>query len=211
VFLEVTKEAMTENLPTITEADIRQMSSEQSFERGTGYYYQGALFELVRQGNELRSSCEGSSYEPYRVSVTLGAQGIEYTHCTCPYDWGGICKHRVALLLAWIHEPESFHTVPPLDELLAKRSKEDLIALIKEMLKREPDLVRVLELPVQPDRQTPLDVDAFRRQISYALRHDFPDPEDLATELGAILETADGFREAGDWANAGAGHLSPQG
>jgi uncharacterized Zn finger protein len=195
---------MTDNLPTVTEADIRRLSSEQSFERGTDYYHHGALFELVRQGNELRAYCEGSSYEPYRVSATLGAQGIESTHCTCPYDWGGICKHRVALLLAWMHEPESFHTIPPLDELLAERSKEDLIALIKEMLKREPALVRVLELPVQPERQTPLDVDAFRRQIGYALRHDFPDSEDLATELRAILETADSFQEAGDWANAGA-------
>jgi uncharacterized Zn finger protein len=204
VFLEFIKEAMTETLPAITEADIRHLSSEQSFERGTGYYSHGALFELVRQGNELRAYCEGSSYEPYRVSVRLGARGIESTHCTCPYDWGGICKHRVALLLAWMHEPESFHTIPPLDELLAERSKEDLITLIKEMLKREPDLVRVLELPVQPDRQTPLDVDAFRRQISYALRHEFPEPEDLATELRAIVETADRFQEAGDWANAGA-------
>jgi uncharacterized Zn finger protein len=195
---------MTENLPTVTEADIRRLSSEQSFERGTDYYHHGALFELVRQGNELRAYCEGSSYEPYRVSAMLGMQGIESTRCTCPYDWGGICKHRVALLLAWMHEPESFHTIPPLDELLAERSKEDLIALIKEMLKREPDLVRVLELPVQPERQTPLDVDALRRQIGYALRHDFPDSEDLATELRAIVETADGFQEAGDWANAGA-------
>jgi uncharacterized Zn finger protein len=195
---------MTETLPTITEADIRHLSSEQSFERGTGYYYHGALFDSVRQGNELRAYCEGSSYEPYRVSVTLGARGVESTHCTCPYDWGGICKHRVALLLAWMHKPESFHTIPPLDELLAERSQEDLIALIKEMLNREPDLVRVLELPVQPDRQTPLDVDAFRRQISYALRHEFPEPEDLATELRAIAETADRFQEAGDWANAGA-------
>jgi uncharacterized Zn finger protein len=195
---------MTETLPTISEADIRRLSSEQSFERGTGYYYHGALFDLVRQGNELRAYCEGSSYEPYRVSVTLGARGVESTHCTCPYDWGGICKHIVALLLAWMHKPESFHTIPPLEELLAERSKEDLITLIKEMLKREPDLVRVLELPVQPDRQTPLDVDAFRRQISYALRHEFPEPEDLATELRAIAETADRFQEAGDWANAGA-------
>jgi uncharacterized Zn finger protein len=195
---------MTETLPTISEADIRRLSSEQSFERGSGYYYHGALFELVRQGNELRAYCQGSSYEPYRVSVTLGARGVESTHCTCPYDWGGVCKHIVALLLAWMHKPESFHTIPPLDELLAERSKEELITLIKEMLKREPDLVRVLELPVQPDRQAPLDVDAFRRQISYALRHEFPEPEDLATELRAIAEAADRFQEAGDWANAGA-------
>jgi uncharacterized Zn finger protein len=194
---------MTDNFPSITEADIRRLSSEQSFERGVDYYQGGALFELVRQGNELRAYCEGSSYEAYRVSATLEKGGILSTHCTCPYDWGGLCKHIVALLLAWVHEPGTFHTVPPLDEMLAGRSQEELIALIKEMLKREPELIRLLELPVQPDRQTPLDLNAFRRQISYALRHDFPDPEEVATELAAIVETADRFREAGDWANAG--------
>ncbi|MFQ5611684.1 MAG: SWIM zinc finger domain-containing protein, partial [Anaerolineae bacterium] len=171
----------------------------------------GALFEPVRQGNELRGYCEGSGYEPYRVSTTLGPAGVEAADCTCPYDWGGICKHIVALLLAWVHEPESFHAIPPLDELLAGRSQEELIALIKEMLKRQPDLVRLLELPVQPDRPrgAPLDLDAFRRQIGYALRrsyddYGYPRSREVATELSAIVDTARRFREAGDWANAGA-------
>jgi len=200
---------MNETLPTITEADIQRLSTEQSFERGRSYYRGGALFELVQQGNELRAYCEGSSYDAYRVSAQLGRQGIESTRCTCPYDWGGICKHLVALLLTWAHEPEIFHATPPLGEMLANRSQEELIALIKEMLKREPDLMRLLELPIQPDRQTPLSLDAFRRQISYALNREddyygSPDPEAVATELSALVDTADRFREGGDWLNAGA-------
>ena len=202
---------MSKNLPRLTEGDIRQLSNEQSFSRGQDYYRGGALFELVCQENELRAYCEGSSYEPYRVSAMLGPQGIERTHCTCPYDWGGICKHRVALLLTWVHEPESFHEVAPLEELLADRSREELVALIKEMLKREPDLVRLLELPIRPDRQTPLDLEAFRRQIDYALRqqgyhdyHDYPSAGAVAAELTHLVENARRFLEGGDWANAGA-------
>ena len=199
---------MPKNPPHLSEADIRQLSSEQSFSRGKNYYRNGTLFELIRQGNEIRAYCEGSSYEPYRVSATLGGQGVETTFCTCPYDWGGLCKHLVALLLAWVHEPDSFHAIPPLDELLAGRSKDELIGLIKEMLKRQPDLVRLLELPVQPDRQTPLDLEAFRRQISYALRqhdrYDYPNAAATATELAALVETADRFGEAEDWLKAGA-------
>ncbi len=198
---------MTENIPKITETAIKQLSSEQSFSRGQSYYRGGALFELVCQDNDLRAYCEGSGYEPYRVSATLGPGGIQNTRCSCPYDWGGICKHIVALLLTWVHKPESFHTTPPLDEMLGNRSKEELIALIKEMLKRQPDLTRVLELPVQPDRHTPLDLDAFRRQIDYALRstnhYDYPDAGATAAELSSIVDTATRFREAGDWANAG--------
>ncbi len=195
---------MPQGLPALAESDVRDLATERSFNRGVGYYRSGAIFEPVRQGDELRAYCEGSDYEPYRVSVTLGRPGIITTRCTCPYDWGGICKHIVALLLTWIHQPEAFHTLAPLDETLADRSKQELIALIKEMLKREPDLIRLLELPVQPDRRMPLDLDAFRRQINYALRREFPDADVVATELAAIAETADRFLEAGDWANAGA-------
>lgn len=172
---------MGQTTPKISEADIKRLCSDRSFQRGQSYYRSGALFEPVRQGTELRGYCEGSSYEPYRVSVRLGSQGIEHSACTCPYDWGGLCKHQTALLLTWLYEPDSFHTVAPLDELLANRSQQELIALIKEMLKREPDLVRLLELPVQPDRNTPLDLAVFRRQISYALRHDYPEIDQAAT------------------------------
>jgi uncharacterized Zn finger protein len=195
---------MSERLSPITEADVRRLASEQSFNRGASYYRSGTIFEPVRQGNELRAYCHGSSYEPYRVSATLGPQGVATTHCTCPYDWGGICKHMVALLLTWVHEPEAFQAVAPLEEALAGRSKEELIALIQEMLKREPDLVRLLELPVRPDRQAPLDLDVFRRQINYALRREYSDVGELGIELSAIVETADRFQEGGDWANAGA-------
>ena len=199
---------MTENIPTITEADIKQLSNEQSFSRGKSYYRGGAVLEPVRQGHELRAYCEGSSYQPYRVSVTLDSNGVSGTHCTCPYDWGGLCKHLIALLLTWVHEPESFNKLSPTEELLANRSKEELIVLIKEMLKREPDLARLLELPVQPDRNSPLDLEAFRKQIDYALRqydyYDYADAGAAATEVAAIVDTADRFREAGDWANAGA-------
>lgn len=72
------------------------------------------------------------------------------------------------------------------------------------MLQREPDLLRLLDLPLQSDDQRPLDLDAFRRQIDFALRHDFPDAEALGNELGAIVETAIRFLDAGDWVNAGA-------
>jgi hypothetical protein len=88
---------------------------------------------------------------------------------------------RFTLLFYIIDAIALFHTVAPLDELLANRSQQELIALIKEMLKREPDLVRLLELPVQPDRNTPLDLAVFRRQISYALRHDYPEIDQAAT------------------------------
>ena len=201
---------MTDSLPNITEETIQKMSSDKSYDRGYRYYRSGAIFDPVRQGNQLIGYCEGSQYQPYRVSAELGPSGIERINCTCPYDWGGICKHQVALLLTWVNQPDKFHTTPPLDQMLNDRSKEDLIVLIKEMLKREPDLRRLVELPVQPDRNSPLDLAAYRRQINYALNAQGDDydyyyaAQETAGELASLVDTADRFLEGGDWANAGA-------
>jgi uncharacterized Zn finger protein len=126
-----------ENLPRLTEAQVRKLASTQSFERGHSYYRSGAILEPVRQGMTLRAQCEGSEDEPYEVSVTLEQHGIADVSCTCPYDWGGACKHLIALLLTYVHEPQAFRVIPPLQTLLAGSSRETLIALIGEMVQRE--------------------------------------------------------------------------
>lgn len=195
---------MSNSIPAITEADIRELSSPEVFERGVGYYEGGALFDTRQMGDELHARCHGSSYAPYRVSAQLGPGGVVDAACSCPYDWGGICKHVVALLLAWVRSPEVFHTVAPVELRLAGKGKEALIALIGEMLRREPDLERLLDLPLHADPEDDLDLDPFRRQIEYALLGEFPDPDALAFELAAIAETGDRFAASGNWTAAGA-------
>jgi uncharacterized Zn finger protein len=194
-----------EKLPRLTESHIRNLASESSFERGTNYYRDRAVLEPIRQEMELRALCEGSDYEPYQVSVKLAKSGIAETSCTCPYDYGGICKHIVALLLAYVHEPQSFRSIPPLTALLAGLSQEELIALIGEMIKREPELLSLVELSIateQARQGKPLDVAAYRRQVRRALQHE--SPHMVEKELRSLRELAASLDKAGDWLNAGA-------
>ena len=186
----------------LTESSVRQLASAQSFERGEGYRASGAVLEPQRQGNTLTARVRGSEYEPYRVTITLGPAGIAHTRCTCPYDWGGICKHIVATLLTWVREPDSFRVLAPIDELLAERSKEDLIALVREMIARQPDLARLLDLPLHPSSPVPFDLAAFNKQIGYALSRD--DAEWAGRELAQIEAVADRYLEAGNLTHAGA-------
>jgi uncharacterized Zn finger protein len=191
----------TETMPQLSESLIRGMASGSSFERGKSYYHGGAIIEPVCQGMELRAECQGSQYEPYQVSATLTGKGVGGTTCTCPYSGGGICKHVVALLLAYIHDPQVFRVIPPLEALLAPRSQQELIALIGEMLKRYPDLMSVVELsaPTQPGR--PPDLEAYRRQIRRVLRAD--SLRAIDRELWALRDTASRLEKAGDWLGAG--------
>lgn len=194
-----------EKLPRITEAAVRGLTSEKSFERGESYYQDGAIMDPVRQGMELRAYCEGSEYEPYHLSVTLAKKGVEDTSCTCPYDWGGICKHLVAMLLTYVHNPDLFRAVPPLKEMLAQSSKEELIVIINRMIKREPELMAVVELAAatqQGRTGNSVDVAAYRRQVQRALRHD--NSRSMEKELRSLCDAAAGLAEGGDLLNAGA-------
>jgi hypothetical protein len=192
-------------LPRLTEAHVRNLATAPSFERGQAYYRDAAVLDPICQESRLRARCEGSDYEPYQVSATLGKGGITETSCTCPYDYGGICKHVVALLLTYVHEPQTFRFILPLPVLLAECSQDELIALIGEMIKQEPELLSLVELSVatgEARQGQPLDVTAYRRQARRALRH-----ERLHTvekELRALRELAARSAKADDWLNAGA-------
>jgi uncharacterized Zn finger protein len=194
-----------EKLPKLTEAQIRALSSVQSFERGKSYYQDGAIVEPLRQGLELRAECEGSEYEPYQISVTLNTKGVEKTSCTCPYDWGGICKHIVALLLAYVHNPRAIRLIEPLDKMLAGKSKDDLITIIQDMLRHQPGLISVVELTTETQKikqGKPMNVSIYRTQARQAMQHE--STRSVERELKALGETAARLARGGDLINAGA-------
>lgn len=189
--------------------DIRQDTSGQSFTRGQSYYRNGAIFDTVRRGNELEGRCQGSEFTPYHIRVTLNEAGaVEIASCTCQYSWGGYCKHIVALLLAYLNAPESFTERPPVQDTLMTRSPEQLVALIRQMVTRYPDLQALVDRPVpstpghQPATQ-PVDTEPFRRELRQAVRT-FGEWGDRTAEqtVYSVMRAAQRFNEVGDWRSA---------
>lgn len=108
--------------PKLSKQLIRDFSSEKSFARGASYYREGYVVGLEQRGPLLLAAVEGSEETPYRVSVLLDETteaGPYEADCTCPYDFGGWCKHIVAALLAYHEEPESAVVKPALETLLS--------------------------------------------------------------------------------------------
>ena len=58
-----------ENLTRLSEAQVRELATAQSFNRGEDYYNDGAIENPTRQGLRLSANCYGSQI--YRVSATL--------------------------------------------------------------------------------------------------------------------------------------------
>lgn len=165
-------------LAPLTAEEVAAQADEASFKRGRGYFRSGRIFNAVRRESTLRARCHGSSGGPYVVEATLAKEGQGTRHnpvtfsCNCPR--GDFCKHVVAMLLTWIEQPERFAVKPPIADVLAGKSQQELIALIGLMLKEEPELESLVEAPLPMGGLSEGDLDeaAIRRQIANALRDD---------------------------------------
>jgi uncharacterized Zn finger protein len=196
-------------LPTMTDQQILDRVGGRSYERGQRYFRSGAIFDARRQGMALKARCRGSSAAAYRVEVTFDMTGITAAHCSCPVGGGGYCKHVAALLLTWQATPEAFREVEDLDAALAARSKEELIALIKQILRQEPELETLLEtpLPVAGKRSSPVSLETYRRQAAAVFDRagdEWGAGLEIAAGLYAITTIGQGFAEQQDWAAAAA-------
>jgi uncharacterized Zn finger protein len=215
-------------IPNLSEAIIRANAAPDSFSRGQSYFNNGAVADLARRGNTLQGQVEGSQYTPYRITITFDQGGVTLASCTCPYDWGGWCKHIVAVLLTCLYEGEDIETRPALDELLAELDRAQLQALLVGLAERNPELADAIErqaallqlASAAPQarqvggsvRRSPIDQESIRRQVRiimqsaerdeddyYDYYDDEGDPgEDVVTQTRELLSQAERFTTGGD-------------
>ena len=90
-------------LETLTENELKNQASRGSVQKGEGYIKR--VQEPVRRGRTLTATVSGSSL--YAIETGIEGDKIWGT-CTCPYTWGGLCKHIAAVWLKWIRSPHTF-------------------------------------------------------------------------------------------------------
>ena len=179
-------------LPLLTQDQVQERCTEQSFERGLAYYHAGAIGNPVLHGYTLSASCHGTETTPYCVSAELMPTGIATTRCSCPYSSEGDCKHVVALLLTYIETPETILSIDTLLITLQSKPKSNLIHIISELLKRAPELAPIAQVytDVQPTppcpEQLPL-IDVYKERIDHIFGRDFLEQHQLRNVL-IVLE-----------------------
>jgi uncharacterized Zn finger protein len=209
----------------IAVAAIQALATPQSYGRGREYHRSGAVHGVVRRGNEISGQVEGSEIDPYHVRVRICENGVADATCTCPYDWGGYCKHIVAVLLQIADRPEGVTERPPISELLQNFDKAQLISLIERRLETDDTLVEWLELELatvasEPEvgaktktgksRRRYVDASSFREQAKsliagrYRRRRYWDDWRATGNhdELEQLVRKAVPFLERGDGRNA---------
>src|SRR5690606_30187309 len=144
--------------------------------------------------------------EPYRVWAKFNDKEITATGCNCEYDWGGDCKHIVALLLTYVNEPDRFEERQTLQTALMSRNKEDLVDIIMLMVTRYPDLQNIVDHPTRNRLATgmiPLDTLSFRQELrdAFASYEDYYDyrGDPMIHRVEQVSSVADRLAERGDW------------
>jgi len=197
-------------IPTTTEQDIRTFVGEQNFLKGQHYVRDGAIVDPVQQGMMLKGYCYGSLPEAYRVQVTFDGTGITAALCSCsggaPTYGSRGCKHVAALLLTWQEQPETFVEMDDLDITLERKDKSELIALIKQLLVKQPKVVWQLTMsPPTSKRKIPIDPEVYRHQVAAAFWSSggrWDAVYEISDELFGIKHIGDTFARQHDYALA---------
>ena len=207
----------------ITTEAIRALATPESFARGRAYFGSGAVSQLVRRGDRVTAEVEGSEFAPYEVTISLQDAGIADAHCTCPYDWGGYCKHIVATLLKLADKSTEVVERQPIEKLLRELDQAELVELLEKRLESdralaawiEAELATMVAAPSAEGsgadrRRTLVDGGPIRRQARILLagryrRGGYWDdyrPSGDIEELRGLVDKAIPFLEKGDGRNA---------
>ncbi len=207
----------------LSEADIQAYSDDASFRKGYDSYLQDAIVEPTLSESVLRAFCHSSSGNTYRVEATLlpagdkSARKLASTSCSC--SRGGFCEHLVALLLTWVHQPERFVVRSRLMGRLDEKSREELLALLEQLVQRQPDIEPMIELLVELPLAAPaqeknrpgrgkertVDPSTISSQVDsafYNAGEGWGAASRVASDLEELCDIGKSFAEAGEWANA---------
>ena len=121
------------NFEKIVEPDI--------LNRGFRLYEEGYILEVEQvEKGEFVASVRGS--DKYAVTIKL-SDILEMTShsCDCPYDWGTVCKHEVAVMYhikdkQLFDQPVTANTFDKIKEDLEKLDKAALLEILMDLSKK---------------------------------------------------------------------------
>ncbi len=205
--------------PAFGKEAVRALATPEVFDRGLDYRRGGAVSEVIRRGDCLTAEVAGSGDVSYTVTIELYAGGIAARRCSCPYDWGGACKHVVAVLLKYLDAPGAAVERPSLGEMLKGLNREEVTALLMKRAEEDPSLTLWIEAELAAGatdptsgamRRTAVNPEPIKRQAEALLsqnrtgRRGWYDPDRGVDEGGfeALIDKARPFLEAGHGRNA---------
>lgn len=175
--------------------NFEERIDEKIIDRGYVYYLEDLVTLISVNGFDYRYQVSGS--ELYKVTVTLGEETeIISSFCDCPYTYGPVCKHEVAVYfeLFDLMDDESGEMIIPVE------AQSDLTAVLNELPKDE--LIRIIEEFTYEDL-----IVKNRLLLQYSTKTAGQEVESFKSLMRAIVskylgrEGFIGYRETSDFAD----------
>ena len=209
-------------IPKLSQEMIRDYATNKSWQRGEAYYYDGYVRKVTQRGELIMAEVVGNNIRPYQITIGFDKDEIGSAYCSCPYNYGGYCKHIVATLLVCLHEPSKIQLRPSLEQILDRLNPVQTQNLIQELVADKPELLDDIEYfadRVAPptvvqtqsnksQRKVTIEPNRIRSQVRYILedsvRHyEYGGEEDIATEeISSLIQDAQMYTQQQDYGNA---------
>jgi tetratricopeptide (TPR) repeat protein len=148
------------------------------YERGEEYYEEDTI-ENVEHHYPDTWTAEVVGSDVYSVEIKLNGDEIVSWYCDCPYDYGDMCKHVVAVLL-YIKKHRDEHPatieIPlsepqeQLSEIIKQTNNKELISFLSDYADKNPDFYQALQSNLHPKKKTTTPVD-YSKEIQKCFRH----------------------------------------
>ncbi|MFQ6084512.1 MAG: SWIM zinc finger domain-containing protein, partial [Candidatus Aminicenantia bacterium] len=157
----------------LTLKEIRMLSTESSFERGMEYFTQGHVKNIEQFGNKITAIVSGK--QDYRVTIRLYEDDFT-AECTCPYDWGGYCKHIIATLIALsknykeIKESKN-REEEKIETILNNVSLEELKEFLRTEFENDPRLRNIFAIHFSGKAPQDKSIHDYKKEINLLYRN----------------------------------------
>jgi len=146
----------------------------------------------------LRGDVQGSESRSYRIKIEYdNKSGRLFPNCTCPFDQEEFCKHSITLLLHWIHRREEFLNVDLVLKELRNKSKDELLTLIEESIRMNPEIVFHVSSPHSKTFKKRLEA-LFSNQVDYYNVHELIEKLDEVRNRAKKLFESNNVQESFD-------------
>lgn len=136
---------------TLTLSNFKTVIDDTILDRGRRYLGSSQVVDLEEDGDG-RWSAQVEGTEVYEVVIEQDDKGVLSCECTCPYDWGPICKHIAAVLHAIEEAFPEYTEDKPYKPRKKRKTRAEKVHDILTGLAHE-ELVDLLEELAAEDRQ----------------------------------------------------------
>jgi hypothetical protein len=180
---------------------FEQYIDETILKRGLDYFKRGhvASFDEITPG-EFEAVVEGN--EQYTVSLKVRNNTVIENSCTCPYDYGSVCKHLAAVL--FYMQQDELGLKLPVNKKGAKNKSATKRKTVSEQVDELLDSLSHDDLKKFIKEQSLTDA-VFRRSFLSGFAHKFSgeSPAMYRQQVKNILRSAMGRDRFIGWSNAG--------